>query len=86
MGRNEKDWSDIKNDGLKRLSKIADELTVRDKTYATTSVDIAITALMLARIVDALEELNENIKNLATDRNTNPAHADDGECKCFINI
>lgn len=30
-------------------------------------------------IQNALEEMNENIKSLAADRNTNPAHADDGK-------
>ena len=30
-------------------------------------------------IQNALEEMNENIKSLVTDRNTNPAHADDGK-------
>lgn len=30
-------------------------------------------------IQNALEELNENIKSLAADGNTNPAHADDGK-------
>lgn len=41
--------------------------------------NIAGIAFMLARIADTLEEMNENIKNLAADRNTNPAHADDGK-------
>lgn len=33
----------------------------------------------VATVADALEEMNENIKNLAADRNTNLAHADDGK-------
>ena len=33
----------------------------------------------VATVADVLEEMNESIKNLAADRNTNPAHADDGK-------
>ena len=33
----------------------------------------------VATVADVLEKINESIKNLATDRNTNPAHADDGK-------
>ena len=33
----------------------------------------------VATVADVLEEINESIKNLAADRNTNPAHTDDGK-------
>lgn len=64
MGRNEKDWNDIKSEDIKTLSKIADKLTgltARDRACITASSDIAIMALMLSRIADALEEINEKL-------------------------
>lgn len=79
MGRNEEEWLRNKQDYLKKLEENIDSIATSDVAKLTTSSDIAVISLMLSRVADALEELNENIKNLAADRNTNTAHTDDGK-------
>lgn len=81
MGRNEK----IGTECAKELTEFVKEHLEKGDMSTDTLYKICnkqsleMSTFFLARIADALEELNENIKNLAADRNTNPAHADDGK-------
>ena len=61
MGRNEEEWLRNKRDCLKKLEDIIDSITTSDAAEVTTSSDISHISLMLSRIADALEEMNEKL-------------------------
>lgn len=88
MGRNEEEWLHNKRDWLKRLEEISDSITASDATELTNLTNIGIISLMLSRIADTLEEINEKLDKktdggyLVCGDNLRVIHCDTGTDDC----